>query len=116
MVAVLLLVAVLLVPLGGCRSPMTPGMSQNDAWAWIKSREAERFLDEHPVVTLHPDQPVPEDCEYMEMVAAGPGIGVASEQHNVLVVAALMGATHVQWQDVETAHAYRCPEANEEDE
>lgn len=103
-------IAIVGVLLTGCRSPLTPGMSQHEAWPWAQSRKAEQFLADHPVATLHPDKPVPEDCAYMEMVAAGPGIGVASEQHNVTTVASLMGATHVQWQDQETAHLYRCPE------
>lgn len=106
----LFVTAIVAVLLTGCRPPIRPGMPQHEAWTWTESRKAEQYLVDHPVVTLRPDRPVPDDCKYMEMVAAGPGFGVAGEQHNVLIVASLMGATHVQWEDVETAHLYRCPE------
>lgn len=100
--------------LTGCRGTLTPGMSQDQAWRWQPTRKAQAFYEEHPVTDLHPDRPVPEACVYMTMIAAGPGFGVPEEQHNVRKVASLMGATHVQWQDVETAHAYRCPAKEEE--
>lgn len=98
----------------GCRTELAPGMSQHEAWKELRNRRGEQFLKAHPVGTLHPDQPAPEECEYMETVTAGPGFGVAGEQHNVLKVAALMGATHVQWQDQETAYLYRCADREPE--
>lgn len=96
------------VSLVGCHLPFKPPMSQVEAWRWTETARAQQYLDEHPIIMLRPEEEASEECDYLGPVYAGPGIGVANEQRNVLIVGALMGATHVQWQDVETAHFYRC--------
>lgn len=98
----------------GCYIPFRPPMNQVEAWRWTETNRAQRYLDEHAISTLRPDEEAGDECEFLGPIYAGPGIGVANEQRNVLIVGALMGATHVQWEDVETAHFYRCPERGEQ--
>lgn len=69
------------------------------------SREARRLLAENPIT---PSRDELEGCEFLGTRYAGPGIGVEREQQLVLQAGAVLGATHVVWEDQETAHFYRC--------